>query len=61
MTEYDKERKQWQFISDENDIEIINKKLDWIAYRLMKLTLSVGEGMTGQEVEEYKKLFGKNK
>ena len=57
LTEYDKERKQWQFISDENDIEIINNKLDWIAYRLMKLTLSVGEGMTGQEVEEYKKLF----
>ena len=30
MTEYDKERKQWQFISDENDIETIFKKLDWI-------------------------------
>ena len=37
--------------------ELENKKLDWIAHRLMKLTLSVGEGMTGKEVDEYKKLF----
>lgn len=57
MTEYDKERKQWQFISDENDIETIFKKLDWIAYRLMRLTITLGEGMNGEEVEEYKKLF----
>lgn len=50
---------QWQFISDENDIETIFKKLDWIAHRLMKLTLSVGEGMTGEEVDEYTRLFNK--
>ena len=95
MTEYDPVRKQWQFISDENDIEtifkkldlilehnarvsalylktqedkwltaaleqdidILDKKLNWIAYRLMKLTLSVGEGMNGKEIDEYTTLF----
>lgn len=41
---------------DNEEIQI-NNKLNWIAYRLMKLTLSVGEGMTGEEVDEYTKLF----
>lgn len=45
---------------DNEEIQI-NKKLDWIAYRLMKLTLSVGEGMNGEEVDEYTKLFGDQK
>ena len=41
---------------DNEEIQI-NKKLNWIAHRLMKLTLSVGEGMTGEEVDEYTRLF----
>lgn len=45
---------------DNQELEI-NKKLDWIAYRLMRLTITLGEGMNGTEVEEYSKLFGKDK
>ena len=39
----------------------LDEKLDWIAYRLMKLTLSLGEGLNGQEVEEYTRLFKNEK
>jgi hypothetical protein len=39
----------------------LDEKLDWIAYRLMKLTLSVGEGLNGQEVDEYTRIFKEQK
>ena len=44
---------QWQFISDENDIEIINKKLDWIANRIYQDAF-----LSPEQIIEYKKLFG---
>ena len=46
---------QWQFISDENDIETIMKKLDWIANVLYESTMMIEM----KQVEEYRKLFGK--
>lgn len=46
---------QWQFISDENDIETIMKKLDWIAHVLYESTMMIEM----KQVEEYRKLFGK--
>lgn len=48
---------KWLTAALEQDIDILDKKLNWIAHRLMKLTLSVGEGMTGEEVNEYTRLF----
>ena len=46
---------QWQFISDENDIETIMKKLDWIANRLYENT----SNRSIESILEYNKIFGK--
>lgn len=48
---------KWLTAALEQDIDILDKKLDWIAYRLIRLTISFGEGMNGNEVDEYTKLF----
>jgi hypothetical protein len=52
------------FLMEMGNIQRFNTldvKLDWIAYRLMRLTLAFGEGLNGLEVEEYHKLFSKVK
>ena len=44
---------QWQFISDENDIEIINNKLNWIARILFLNTENIPE----LDIQKYMEIF----